>query len=147
MSRKIEDLVPEMQEKALRFAGRMAEVGLPWMLTRTRSAQAEQVALYAQGRQPLVDVNRLRAMVKWQPIRESENFVVTWTMKSKHLEGKAFDIAILNDGLPSWDHKVNVNENDLPDYLEAGQIGEEVGLVWGGRFKKPDSPHFQLKEG
>jgi hypothetical protein len=28
MSRKIEDLVPEMQAKAREFAGRMAEIGM-----------------------------------------------------------------------------------------------------------------------
>jgi peptidoglycan L-alanyl-D-glutamate endopeptidase CwlK len=147
MSRKIEDLTPEAQALCYRFAGRMAEIGIPWMLTRTRSTANEQAALHAQGRLPLDAVNRLRAIVKWQPIREKENFIVTWTMKSKHLIGEAFDIAILLDGVPTWEPKVNVNKNDILDYVEAGQIGEEIGLVWGGRFKnRADAPHFQLKE-
>jgi hypothetical protein len=146
MSRKIEDLVPEMQSKAREFAGRMAEVGIPFMFTRTRSTVKEQAALYAQGRRDLAEVNLLRAVVGWSPIREKENRRVTWTMKSRHLDGEAFDIAILSDGQPTWDEKVSVNDNDEPDYLEAGQIGEAIGLTWGGRFKNCDPCHFQLKE-
>lgn len=148
MSRQIKDLTPAMQEKAREFAGLMAEAAVAWMITRTRSTLEEQTALHAQGRLDLATVNRLRAAVKWMPIRESENaYTVTDTMKSKHLIGEAFDFAIMLDGTPTWNIKVSVNENDVPDYFEAGQIGEHLGLVWGGRFKKRDLPHFQLKEG
>ena len=147
MSRRIEDLVPEMQVKIREFAGLMAEAAIPWMITRTRSTLAEQEAIHAQGRKPLIEVNRLRALVKWMPIRESENRIVTWTMKSMHTSHLAFDIAIIKDGKPCWDLKVSVNDNDLPDYLEAGQIGEEFGLTWGGRWKSPDPVHFQLAMG
>lgn len=134
MSRKIEDLVPAMQEKARVFAGRMAEIGIPFMFTRTRCTKDEQTGLYAQG-------------------RTKPGLIVTWTLKSRHIDGEAFDIAILNDGKPDWRDKVSVNENDVPDYLEAGQIGESIGLEWGGRFKnnkgkpRPDAAHFQLPKG
>lgn len=128
MSRKVEDLAPGLQLAFLRFAGRMAEVGIPFMLTCTYRTQEEQDALYAQGR------------TKPGPI-------VTWTRKSRHTQRTAFDIAILSDGQPTWSMKISVNENDVPDYLEAGQIGEEFGLEWGGRWRKPDYPHFQLKGG
>jgi peptidoglycan L-alanyl-D-glutamate endopeptidase CwlK len=134
MSRKIDDLDPRMKEKFLQFAGKMSEVGIPFMLTRTRCTKEEQAALYAQG-------------------RTKPGLVVTWTLKSRHIDGEAFDIAILNDGKPTWNTKISVNENDAPDYLEAGQIGESLGLEWGGRFKnnkgnpRPDAAHFQLPKG
>jgi len=128
MSRKIEDLVPEMQTKAREFAGRMAEIGIPFMFTCTYRPQRDQDELWSHGR------------------NGDKRPKVTWTRKSKHTDRTAFDIAILNDGQPVWDVKVNVNENDVPDYLEAGQIGESVGLEWGGRWSKPDFPHFQRKE-
>jgi len=124
-SRKIEDLVPYMQDKIKEFAGKMAEAGIPWMITCTFRSQIEQDALYSIGRTI--------------PGRR-----VTWTKISKHTGRTAFDIAILKDGKPIWDVKVSVNENDLPDYLEAGQIGEAIGLRWGGRFKNPDCPHFEM---
>ena len=114
-----------MQLRALRFAGAMAEAGIPWMLTCTYRSQDEQDALYALG-------------------RTKPGQRVTWAKISNHTGRTAFDIAILKDGKPCWDVKVSVNENDVPDYLEAGQIGESLGLIWGGRWSKPDYPHFEL---
>ncbi|RJP59027.1 MAG: M15 family peptidase [Deltaproteobacteria bacterium] len=143
-SRKIEDCVPELQEKYWLFKEKMAEAGVPFMLTCTYRSQEEQNNLYAQG-------------------RTKPGQVVTWTKRSRHIDRKAFDIAILTPlsppldkggkegGLsPTWDVKVNVNANDIPDYIEAGQIGERVGLTWGGRFRnskgqpRPDYPHFKV---
>ena len=130
-SRKIEDLVPAMQEKARAFAGAMAEAGVPFIFTCTRRTQAEQDELFARGR------------TKPGP-------KVTWTRNSRHIDGEAFDICVCKDGVPQWDGKVDVDLDGVPDYFEAGQIGESCGLVWGGRFKRadgtptPDFPHFEL---
>ncbi len=132
-SRKIEDLVPAMQEKARAFAARMAEEGVPFIFTCTRRTQVEQEELYARG-------------------RTKPGKIVTWTHKSKHIDGLAFDIVICKVGVPQWDVKVDVDTDGIPDYTEAGQIGEALGLEWGGRFKTasgkpiPDFPHFQLKK-
>ena len=124
MSRKVEELIPEMQGKARSFAVAMAEAGIPFMWTCTYRPQSEQDALYAQGRTA--------------PGRK-----VTWTLHSKHTERVAFDIAILKDGKPTWDVKVSVDGDSIPDYEEAGKIGEGLGLVWGGRWNTPDYPHFE----
>lgn len=128
MSRKIEDLTPAMQLRALRFAGKMAETGIPFMFTCTYRPQIDQDALYAIG-------------------RTVPGAKVTWVKISRHTGRTAFDIAILKDGKPTWDLKVSVNGNDVPDYTEAGQIGESFGLTWGGRWNPPDYCHFELREG
>ena len=39
-----------------------------------------------------------------------------------------------------------MNKNDIPDYEEAGKIGESVGLVWGCSWDKKDLCHFELNE-
>ena len=125
MSRKIEDLTPETQALFKEFAALMAERAIPFMLTCTFRSQQEQDELYEQG-------------------RTTPGQVVTWTRNSQHTKRNAFDIAILKDGKPTWDVKVSINDNDTPDYQEAGSIGEMVGLTWGGRWKTPDFPHFQF---
>ena len=124
-SRKISDLVPAMQEKARDFSWMMSEAGVPFIFTCTRRTKDEQAELYARGR------------TKPGPR-------VTWTLKSKHIDGLAFDIVICKAGIPQWDVKADVDEDSIPDYTEAGQIGESLGLIWGGRWKKPDFPHFEL---
>ena len=47
-SRLISDCVPELQDKFKAFAVKMAEAGVPFMLTCTYRSQAEQDALGAQ---------------------------------------------------------------------------------------------------
>lgn len=34
-----------------------------------------------------------------------------------------------------------------PLWLIIGQIGESLGLEWGGRWSDPDFPHFQIQSG
>lgn len=155
-SRRIEDCVPELQEKYKAFAAGMDAAGIPYMITCTARRVREQIALYAQGREKLDHVNALRKLAGMAPITWQENAEkVTWTLASKHLidlddnnpdndHSRAFDIAIMRDGRPTWCLKVNINANDIPDYDEAGRIGEAVGLRWGGRFPSPDRPHFEV---
>jgi len=158
-SRKIEDLTEEMQELYSKFADKMTENGLDFIITCTARTVTEQRALYAQGRQSLNTVNLLRKEAGLPPITEKENKKkVTWTRFSKHLtdknnpKSKAFDIALKadidNDGDLDvhWIIKVDVNDNEISDYQEAGEIGESVGLKWGGRFSSPDYVHFEYNE-
>ena len=70
--------------------------------------------------------------------RTTPGKIVTWTKQSKHVEGKAFDIAVTKNGKLSW---------DTDDYVVYGAIGKAVGLEWGGNWvKNKDFPHFQLRE-
>lgn len=118
-SRKIADLIPEMQPLFYKFKDAMDEAGIDFIVTCTRRSQAEQDALYEQGRS--------------KPGR-----IVTWTHKSKHIEGKAFDIVLMENGKPDW----NVSH---PNWTKAGEIGRTVGLVWGGAWAKTkDYPHFEI---
>lgn len=155
-SRKVEDCVPELQEKIKAFDLAMNAAGIPYIITCTARNVREQIALYAQGRDYLDHINILRKSAGLPPITfQDGSKKVTWTLHSKHIvdledgnpgndKSRAFDIAIIKDGRVTFDVKVSVNKNDIPDYAEAGRIGESVGLKWGGRFPKPDMPHYQI---
>jgi peptidoglycan L-alanyl-D-glutamate endopeptidase CwlK len=92
--------------------------------------KARQKALYAQGR------------TKKGPI-------VTWTLNSKHIEGKAVDLIPYPEG---WKAKTNkFNEIAALMFKAAKELG--VTIRWGAdwdRDGKPrergefDSPHFEL---
>jgi len=96
---------------------------------RTRERQAE---LYAQGRT--------------KPGKK-----VTWTLHSKHLEGKAVDLAPLINGAIDW---ADLSKFDA--IAKAMQdAAKEVGVTvrWGGDWDmdgqprergESDSPHFEL---
>jgi peptidoglycan L-alanyl-D-glutamate endopeptidase CwlK len=148
ISRDPEDLEETIRKLYYKFKEEAEKRGITFIVTNVLRTPDVQLALYAQGRRPLSEVNELREKAGLPPITQKENRIVTWTLNSKHVaergKSRAFDIAVLREGKPSWDVKVNVNKNEVPDYEELGEIGESLGLKWGGRWKKPDYPHFEI---
>ncbi len=158
-SRLISDLAPSLQEKCRLFLAACQERGIPAHITCTGRSEAEQAALFAQGREPLASVTaKRRACGLWAIIPADNERCVTWTMDSKHIirfdpvtgkalnDARAFDVAIVKDRQFTWELKVDVNADGIPDYAEMGEIGESFGLVWGGRWRRPDYPHFEEPE-
>lgn len=64
------------------------------------------------------------------------------TMNSKHLVGKAFDIAILVSGKVTWDSKYY--EEWARTFIKiCGELN--YSIVWGGNWKTfKDCPHFEI---
>jgi hypothetical protein len=99
----------------------------------------EQMALWAQGRMQLDQVNALRAKVLWAPITEAANEKPVTNARpgySWHPFGMAVDVVPEDSsGQPDW----NVNH---PVWQELVTKGEALGLTSGISWK--DEPHFQL---
>jgi hypothetical protein len=154
-SRDINQCVPFLVSRYYELWRRTNNIGLQIALTCTSRLAIEQRALYAQGRELLVTVNHLRDNAGLYLITEKENKIVTWTLDSKHIItdkrplAEAFDIVIMKGKRAQWDLKVDVNANDIPDWIEVAQIGKEIGLRCGAYFldkngkPKPDYPHYE----
>jgi len=102
-----------------------------------------QLAYYMQGREPLTKVNAQRAKAGLHLISDAENKRIITNAKTSdfHGTGRAYDIApgrYVNGVLvPWWGAPWSV-------WQELGEIGERLGMTWGGRWKKlNDCPHFQ----
>jgi peptidoglycan LD-endopeptidase CwlK len=77
--------------------------------------------------------------------RELYNKKLSKTMKSKHLVGRAVDLAPLVNGRVSWDWPAF-----YPMAKAMKQAASELGvkIVWGGDWKTfKDGPHFELEDG
>ena len=149
----------------------MNKAGLKFILTCTARLYKEQVALFAQGRQEIDEVNKLRLVANMAPLPEfnKDGSViiykpVTWTLYSKHVvdyfdhdmwvsKADAFDIALVYPNMSNkiyYDLKIDVDGDKINDYEEAARIGESVGLKPGMRFKdkkgnpNPDPAHFEI---
>jgi hypothetical protein len=111
-------VVPQLQKLGRELLRRLAAEGLTFKVIQGRRTPEEQAALYAKG-------------------RTTKGPKVTWTLKSRHLTGRAIDIALFQGKNVVWESK---------HYTRAGEIGEQLGLVWGGRWRggKTDRPHFEL---
>lgn len=146
-SRKIDDLIPDMQPKVWVWINKCRDKGHDVVVTCTKRNQSVQDALYAQGREPLAVVNTMRRYCGLWKISEAENKIITWTRASMHVEGKALDFAIRGkDHVLTWNPKVDIDDDKIPDYEECGVLAESVGLKWGGRFTNSDRPHIEYDE-
>jgi D-alanyl-D-alanine carboxypeptidase len=146
MTTDIGALDPRMIPLVEEMEKRWAEKGLGFVRTSTARTQDEQIALYAQHRGILALVNVLRKKAKMRPLPAAEN---AWTVTnsdgvdnpSMHQLRRAVDEALKGPlGQPIWPPPED------PRWLELGVVGEEVGLVWGGRWSSPDPAHYELRE-
>lgn len=121
--KNIVTLIPPAREAARQWLARCLAEGISVKVICGLRTYQEQEELYAQGRtKPGPRVTNARAGYSWH------NFGVAWDFV-------VFD----GHGQPQW---------DSPQMKRCGEIGEELGLEWGGRWASPqDTPHLQLKTG
>lgn len=114
--RDINELSTVAQKACRLFLAECKREGLPVLITETYRSQARQNYLYEQGR------------------TKSGN-VVTWTRNSRHT------------GRMAWDICKNIKGHEYSDQLffnRCGAIARKLGITWGGDWKTPDMPHFEV---
>ncbi len=121
-SRKLEDLLPHVQEKAELFLDKCRKQGIDVLIYCTYRSFEEQEAEYAKG--------RTVAGKKTTNARGGDSF---------HNWGRAFDCVPMANGRAQW--------NDKETYAIMGEIGKQIGFDWGGYWKFVDRPHFQWTDG
>lgn len=129
MSNRIDDLVPEVAELCRQHLALCAREGLLLRVTQTLRTYLEQDALYAQGRTaPGARVTAAPGGYSW------------------HCFGRAYDVCQA-DRTP---YDIGAPGHDAEDeafWEKVGGLGEGLGLIWGGRWKHPDLPHFEYPDG
>lgn len=135
-SRDIDDLHPEVRWRAHAHRQACSRVGIEIILTSTYRDSESQAALYAIGR-----------TVKGSgviPVVRPMGRIVTNAKpgESWHNWRVAYDVVIVRNGKAVWD------TND-PAWKVVGELGEECGLEWAGRWtgKLREMAHFQYTEG
>ena len=114
--RDISELEPNAQKACRLFLKRCEQRGLDVFITETYRSQERQNYLYSLG--------RTRAGNK-----------VTWTKNSRHTTRRAWDIACRGGIL-----------YNTAVLSQCGEVAAELGITWGGTWKTPDTPHFEISE-
>jgi len=124
--------------EAMRADEKLKALGVDGIgISETLRDLTAQMAYYSRGRMPVQDVKAMYAAAGlWEIGDEDAAKPITWTLESKHLLGKAIDLVPLRHGVTWWAAPVQV-------WSRMGEIGEAHGLVWGGRWKNKDGPHFE----
>ena len=148
--RDIDKLVPEMARRVKTLLARCKEAGFGVCVIETLRTADVQAAYYAQGREPLAEVNALRQKAGLYLINEVDNQRrITNATRSVHQEGRAIDLCPEIPGKPGYPWWNAPQEK----WEELGRLAEECGLDWcaGGRgqvwAKGWDNPHFELPGG
>lgn len=97
-----------------------------------------QMALYAQGRCPLVVVQYVRRIAGLPALDKRDNaYTVTecdgQEKKSSHQDGRAFDAVVVKNGKYLWRYQLHRKA-----YEAIGEVGKLHGFVWGGDFMPLD---------
>lgn len=160
MSTKITDLRPAAAQMAAEAGRRLDAAGYRYCDTSTLRTDNEQIALHAQSRKELEEVNRLRKIAYMRPISAAENkYTVTncdgVKSKSRHQGGTAIDRVPADEkGNPIWPPASD------PRWKQIAKIMQEVGFRWGGDWDGDgktrydgdmdevmvDFPHYELWE-
>jgi peptidoglycan L-alanyl-D-glutamate endopeptidase CwlK len=124
MSRSLADLEPKVAQLCQKFIDKCKQQDIDILITCTKRTDAEQAALYAQGRTiPGKIITNARPG------------------QSFHAYGVAFDFCPIVNGKCQW--------NDIKLFTRCGEIAESAGLEWSGRWtgKFKETAHCQLTEG
>lgn len=116
--RSISELTPNAQKACSLFMAECERQGLNVLITETYRSKERQNYLYEQGR-----------------IRPGN--IVTWTKNSRHTSRRAWDICKNVKG---------AEYSDKAFFAQCGKIAAKFGITWGGDWKTPDTPHFEISE-
>ena len=122
-SRDLHDLHPVVKEMAAHHIVACMKAGIDLLVTCTLRDRAEQATLYALGRTvPGKKVTNAKAG------------------QSFHNYGLAYDVVPMRLGKPVW----GTTGADLLLWQKVGELGEEAGLEWAGKWTSfKEYPHFQ----
>lgn len=127
-----------------------SRMGLHVVITDVDRTFEMQMALFAQGRRPLQEVNILRKYAGMPEITEIENRqLVTHSMVSKHIVNQAGLSHAIDFGIRDpYTQQISLTKENYMDYQQIGWLGQSVGknkIIWGGSFATPREYHFEEK--
>lgn len=150
MGRAINDLDPKLKPLCHKHISACKDAGLELLVYCTKRTEKEQAIEYLKGRAFSILPKEVFGLMEedilmWMkmgytqmPGAENKSIVThVFGNNSPHVRGVAYDCVPLVKGKAEW--------NNLHLWETVGEIGETLGLEWGGRWKMRDYPHFQLK--
>jgi peptidoglycan L-alanyl-D-glutamate endopeptidase CwlK len=123
-SRAIDDLQPHVAAKCRAHLAACEAAGIDVLVTCTLRDWEMQAQLYRQG-------------------RTAPGAVVTNAQAgdSAHNYGLAYDVVPIRNGKPVWG---TIASLDAELWERVGELGEEAGMEWAGRWRKfREFAHFQ----
>lgn len=153
--RGTEKLFPPVAAAAGWFKQLATNNGYRIAITETLRTNAEQKALFANGRESLDKINALRKAAGMPAV--DTTFAKQILTKAKdatqsyHGYGLAFDWVLIDPvtGKATYDKNADFNKNKQKDWYEIAGLTREISGLESGAFwsSMPDVPHCQMSFG
>lgn len=156
-SRRIEDLIPEMQDSARRVVNRCADTDVDLLIYCTLRTLEEQAILFRKTRtrwaiEKKIEALRTNGFSYLGDIIEGigpqhgplgHHVTHAGPGESWHNYARAFDAVPIVSGKAAWDILAFASEWEV-----YGESSEAVGLTWAGRWVRfKEYPHSQIMAG
>lgn len=155
-SRRLEDLVPEVQERAREHVMRCADAGIELLIYCTLRDTHEQARLYRQSRtkeqvQAKIDQYKSRGfpalgkiLKDVGPQKSGPKVTGAGPGESFHQYSMAYDCVPVLNGKPVWSSSGEGGKI----WAKVGELGKKTGLEWAGDWTSfREFPHFQWTNG
>lgn len=123
----IAQLTPALMPLAIEHLRLAQHAGVTVIMTSGFRTPSEQFALYAKGRE---------WRGQWVLVDASQVVTHALPEQGPHCRGAAYDLCPLVNERCAWDR--------IDLFQRLGELGEGLGLTWGGRWKMRDYPHCEL---
>lgn len=119
MSTRLDDLSDRFRPRAMEFLARLTERRIAVVIIDTLRTPAEHAANLAKG--------------------------VSWTTRSKHLDGDAIDVCPYLTYQLHGPDKLQWDASD-PAWQQIGAVALSLKLGWGGLWKQRDMGHVEWRD-
>ena len=138
MSRSLDDLTTRFRPMAVQLIAYIVEDGIAAMIVDTLRTEAEHLANLKAGTSGTALSKHLPLRLRWPGGTLPADLVPNDRDRSD-----AIDLAPFEQYQLHGPDKLKWDATD-PVWLRMGEIGERLGLRWGGRWEKPRDPgHFE----
>jgi peptidoglycan L-alanyl-D-glutamate endopeptidase CwlK len=133
-SRDLNLLTPATKDAAIKFLIECARQGLALRVTETIRTRERQAWLYSIGRtHSHPDSGSAAILTHAKP------------GTGNHETGRAIDVVPMIPSMVNGGTFKPTASYVYAYWEQIGRIGESCGFKWGGRWSKPDNPHFELE--
>ncbi len=134
----LRDISPAIYQKLSMALVDLDESGVGYYISEGRRSLLTQCLYALQGRLDDIPQSDLADACRQARIRPPGGEKITWTLKSKHLDGIAVDIVPVRDGNVIWEYKGNEATFEV-----IAAIMKKHGFRWGGDWQQKDYPHYE----
>ena len=117
----------------------LSDSRIEFYLSEGRRTLLTQCLYALQGRLGEIPFSDLEWACKQAGIRAPGTGKITWTLRSRHFDGRAVDIVPVRDGKVLWEYQGNQARYDA-----IARVMKEHGFTWGGDWKEKDYPHYEM---